>query len=127
MAGKFIELKSRSCTPLILQLLLIIRQSQGARGTLFGTKAAGCALIGHRFIVMIAQITPNTFSYANQTTDANILCYADYSVFGFRHCQRRTPFCAVTALVANLNFVIASILYYANGTFFLVGCFEKRF
>jgi len=68
-----------------------------------------------------------TLSYANQAANTNILCDANYPVIGFRHCLGRTPFGTVAALVANFNFVIASIRSNTNSAFSLIGCFEKGF
>jgi len=76
---------------------------------------------------MIAEKTPKAFGYANKAANAYIFIYSNNTVIGFCYRQGRTPFCAVAALVTNLNFIIIPILYYANGTPFLVGYFEKSF
>jgi len=76
---------------------------------------------------MIAEKTPKAFGYANKAANTNIFINSNDTVIGFCYCQGRTPFCAVAALVTNLNFMIVPFLYYTNGTPFLAGCFEKSF
>jgi hypothetical protein len=106
---------------------LIVRQRQSTGRTLFNTQPARYAFEWHRLIIMITNKTSKAFGYANKAANASIFGNANNAVIGLFYCHWRTHFCANAALVANLDFIFAAVFNNADGTLFLVGCFEIGF
>jgi len=64
------------------------------------------------------------FCYTDEAANAFILCDPYYAVAGRIHRQRSAHFRAITALIAYLNFKIASVFHDLDGASRFINCFK---